>query len=313
MIKLPNEHKKMLTITLFIAVVAIFLYYFFIQPIATDVNSKKSIIADKKSKLSKTKWPLDVQRLTKLLEMKHNELVGTNSTKFAKDATGIKQRANLVLSESTKMFDNRIKKLFKEPADFLDEASRLDYQEEFNMVEDVLATRGIFVAEEVLNLSEDTNSAHIYQLILQIWGVDFLTKIVSENQMRFAKSDITVKNVNGKMIKVSKIKVMPVKKCFLYESSGVYLYEFPYKIVLHGKASNLNKLLSSLQKEGNFIPVSNFQIFVPPLLIKRGSSIYIEPGTMTVELVCSFFFRKPNSKGLQIHKKKIIKLIPRGT
>lgn len=309
---LPSEHKNVMGFAILILILTIAVYYFFVAPIVGDVQSKHNTIVDLKSKLQKTKWPLDPERLSKMLEIKNKELDGNLNATEARNATGVRQRANLVLNEATGMFMERIANMFAEPADFVDEVSRLDYQEEFNLVEEKLAKRGIYVSGEVMNISENTTSDYIYQLVLQIWGVDILTEIITKNKMKLAYSDKTIKDDKGKSRRVSKIQVMPVKGCFLYEGGDVYVYEFPYRMVLQGDVSNLYKLLAEFQEKKNFIPVSHMQIFVSPSLKQRASKLYLEPGTLTVELECSLFFIKPNSKGSEMKKTKIKQVAPAG-
>jgi hypothetical protein len=310
----PQQHKTLaLCVILFlVAVLAVSLLV--LRPRAQEVATAREEMTTLHGELEKTGWPLDSERLTRLLEETQRRLEGPRGRTETdpRTAIGVRNRAEAVLRASTAMFDGRIKEFFGTPEDFVREVSRLDYQEEFNQLERRLHADDIILAEEMLGLGENTSSAFTYQLLLQIWTLDELLKLVTANRLRPVKdAKVTISTDTGRR-QASKLTILPVRAYYLHmKDKEPYLLEMPVRMTLAGEANDVCGFLRALHGTGKFFPVSHLELSTEnPALRRPGDDGVLRVGRVVVNIECSTFFRLRADTPVQ--KPTEMNTLPRG-
>lgn len=310
--KWPKKHINLFAVLIFSLILCVAGFFLFIKPLNEKIRKDREFIVLTKTELRKKEWPLDSERLQKLLEYKKGLLDKVKDGENAYKATGLRKKSELLLKECTNTFEKRIKKIFVNPSDFSKEITRLDYQDEYNKVRDKLARKDIYFSEESLMIEDDSEDALIYPKVLQVWLVDEVVSLASKNSLRvLSNSNVKTKNDRGKIEPVAKIQLLPVIPYVLYEKSDiVYVMEFPVRISLRGTLDKFSGLLRDMQAGGKYFPISRLQIRSLPKWQEGESKTILNNRILDIELECSAFFRFSDSP--QKLKIKKIKLIPKG-
>jgi len=311
--KLSRQHNSLLVVFLLTVILLTGAHFLFIRPLAIKVSDDDIYIDENRNKLQKSGWPLDPERLHKLLELKNNRLNSSSSSGNLKQVSGVKEKSVLMLRKYTGVFTPRIKKIFSNPADFTKEVSRLDYQEEYNELEHKLARKGVFLSEKILNLGENTASPFIYQMVLQVWLLDSLAGQIFSNRLRFVNDEnILAKDERGGRRAAARIQFLPIRSYYLEAGDPeAYVLELPVRMALRGTLDNLNNFLAGLQENGCFFPVSHLQVLGIPELREGGKTITMQTGNLEIEVECSLFFRRPDD-GPTVKEPVEIKVLPTG-
>ena len=289
----PTQHRFLAVVMILLMLGSVAGFLLVARPKFAELEEERAAIRDKRGRLAKTGWPLDVKRLEALLQEMKTRLQGDGEREpeDARDAVCIKSRAALVLRDSTAVFNPKIKKFFGTTEDFMKGVSRLDYQEDFNRLEQALTGRGIVLDEEVLNLGEDKSSLYTYQLVLQVWTLEILTDMVAKHNMTFSQVPVAPKQ-DGRP--AARLTVLPVRAYFLsQEEKEPFVLEFPVGMTLHGQLEDVVEFLRTLQAKDTFLPVSHLELRTDD----PGASEYFGKGgrvnvdRVRVELECSAFFR----------------------
>ncbi len=306
-----REHKQIAAFLGIGLIGCVAVYILVLRPIRIKVADDSAMISRKRSELTSRNWPLEPDRLRAILERNLKKLNGTGDTaaQNARDASGLRRKSELVLKECTGTLIPRIKKIFQNPSDFFNGVTRLDYEEEFLEFESQLASRGIFLSEDVFGISSKTDSPHIAEMLLQIWTVDEITDIAFKNGIFIAreKGVFTVDD-RGKRRPVSRIRLLEPRRFKLQEKGSVYVTEFPVRLTLIADSQRLSAMFKHLQQGDTFLPVNRMQINVMPRLLEQEDKIQIDSRTLMVEIECSSFFRDPGDmpSSIQPEKKEII-------
>jgi Tfp pilus assembly protein PilO len=306
--KLPKQHIRLFIILAFTLLATLILYYVFINPKATTINNLKEEYNLKKSVLIKTKWPLDQNRLNFLLASKQKQLKG------GEKSNGLEKQMKITMNLATEMFNNNIKQFFSNPSDFVTDISLLDYQEEYNKLEQKLNSRYIFLSENITHIGENTINEKMYKPLLQVWTLSMLTDILSKAQLRLLKSKkIFIKQENGYSQRASLIQLQPIRQYFLYDDDAKpYLFEIPIRFTCTGSIEQLSHFLKIIQTKPYFLPVSHLQIKSSPRAQYQGNNYLIRTKMLIFEIECCSFFR-PNLKKIpQKRKEKTVKALPAG-
>ena len=313
----PAKHRNLGVLFILLGIGCFAVFLFVLRPKAQAVENARSEFTEIQGRLRKSGWPLDAERLEKLLDGVQRRLEGPKDTPGPGDVTaaiGIKNKADIVLRDATSMFKPKIEKFFGSTADFMKEASRLDYREEYNQLERRLAGEGIVLAEEVLNLGEGSSSPSTYQLLLQLYTLEAVLDLALESDLRPAKDpNVTVATeTNQRGVQAAKLTVLPMRPYFLRpEDKEPYVLEFPVRMTLRGKLEGVCRFLSRLHANGAFFPVTHFEMKTEnPALARPDSEGNVTIDRVEIEVECSAFFR-PSEKAPARAVKKVKKL-PRG-
>lgn len=311
--KWPKQHLNLLAILIFALILCGVGFFMLVKPMKEKIRDDREFIVQTKTELKKKRWPLDSERLQKLLEYKKSILSKNKDGENAYKATGLRNKSNLLLKECTNTFEKRIKKIFVNPSDFSKEITRLDYQDEYNNVRDKLAEKNIYFSEESLMLGDDSDGALIYPKVLQIWLVDEVLHLALKNSLHVVNDySVKVKDERGRMKNVANVKLLPVIPYALYEKDKkIYVMEFPIRVSLRGNLMNFTGFLRDVHSGGKYFPVSKLQIRSQPQWQEGESKTVLENSTLDIELECSAFFRFSENSPAKTQKRKI-KVVPRG-
>jgi len=260
-----------------------FLFFFLINPKKDELEEIRSSIENQRQRLKGANLPLDAKKLDDYLSRLKKDLEG-------KSENALFARSKEALAKAGDNFAERIKSEHGSVEFFMKNASRIDYQAEYDRVLKALFAKGLLVAPEVLKLSEDPQTPYIYQPLMQIWTVEKLTVLALE-------SGLAVCNAGGhrRLGKDGRapadIEVCSMKAYFAQEKeNNPYLLEFPVGISLEGDFNSCMKFISSLGKDGVFLPVRSFEIFaLPPRELVADSNGLVPPGMVQMKLVCSSY------------------------
>ncbi len=311
--KWSSRHRSLFAFTAFAFICCAAFYFLMIRPLQLKIASDMRYIDETQSKLRSSGWPLDSERLQKLLEHQKNSLERPSDAQSAYRAIGIKTKSTLLLEECTDVFNQRIKKIFVNPSDFVTEITRLDFQDEYNSIRNKLESKSIFFSEESLNIGNDTGSRQIYPLMLQIWLLDEVLSLALKNSLNIeSHPEIRVRTDSDQMRNAAKIKMLPVRSYSLHpKDDKPYVMEFPVRLSMRGTINQFSGFLRDLNSGGKFFPVSRIQVKAVPDFRETETDISLNNTTLEIEVECSAFFRSSDSVPETFQKEKI-KIIPAG-
>jgi len=290
----PRQHLVLFALTGALLALLLIIFLAVVRPKAAAVRDSRNLIANTRIELERSGWPLDPDRIASLLEMKRRELEGANRSapaKTARQATAVRDRSRLLLAETTALFDEPISRYFEHQADFVRDSSRLDFQDEYNQLEQQLAARNLFLAEPVLWLGERTTSPFNYQLLLQTWTAQRLAQLALNAGLQFrVVDDAGTTDEHGFTRKPIRLRLLPPRAYCLPKSSP-FLLEFPARLGLAGSPGQLFNFLASLHQAGVFLPVSRIEILALPGTSDNQQETAVGIAGLAIELECSSFFQ----------------------
>ena len=289
------QHRRLSGAMIAVVACSLLAYLFLARPRSKDVADIRHALEDKQRRLARAGWPLDAERLEALDANMKRQLEGNSRRRpgTAREATGTRSRAELVFREATSNFDSKVEELFGSTELFVKGVSRLDYEEEFSRLKQGLEAKGIFLAEEILNLGESTSSPYTYQLVLQVWTLDMLVNLALENQLQLVSAPgVSVASRAGEK-RAAQVVVLPMRAYYLdRDDDEPYVLEFPVRMSLECRLHNLVEFLQCLHAEGRFLPVRHMELFTgypgDQRCLENG---HVRVEQLRVELECSTFFR----------------------
>jgi len=308
MITWPSQHRNLAAIVGVVLVAFVVAYVLLIRPKQQEVARTRTEMETLQTKLVQKGWPLDSSRLDKLKEEKSKELV-----RFVK-------LSDEVLQDATRMFDPKITSLFENADNFRNNVSRLDYKEEFIQAEQHFRDQGVIFGEEVLKLSENSDSPYTYQLVLQLWTLRGLTDLALKYGLKPAVDPRvrTEGEAGAGSAPIAKLTVLPMRAYVSQPNEKEpYLLEFPVRMVLVGRLENLCNFLRALHgpyslvvppgakpadlPEHNFFPVSRLEVH-------KAMPSWGQPPADQIEadIQCSSFYRLRASVPKAVENKVMI-------
>ncbi|HRR28838.1 MAG TPA: hypothetical protein P5270_05695 [Victivallales bacterium] len=307
--KIPPQHKRLIFATFVLMLIFIAAFFLLINPLRKKVVEDEKYIENTTRELHKSGFPLDPGRLAATLQNKKNELDGYGNSE---KNSGIRYKTYSAIKFACTPLQNRAKKLFDNPADFARDVGRLDYQEEYNQLEQKLASRGIFLSDKILKLGEKSNAKDIYLLLLQVWMLDKISSIAIESGLRIqSEFSVVAQDEAGRKRMAAKMQFQPVIEYKIYESdANPYLIEIPLKVAFYGDTRKFIAFLSKIQEQSNFFVIRAFQLSLLPQIRKTETEISLVSENLSIELECSGFF---SPKEISETKKPTpVKIIPPG-
>lgn len=308
----PLQHRNLGAFALFVVLAAGGVYLFLLRPKAEELATMRQDVQDNQEKLGKAGWPLDSERLEKILEDMNKRLDGTTVQKQGQSLSipGLKQKTEHILREGAGMYTKQVTALCGSPEIFMKEVSRLDYQVEFDEMAQALKEHDIVLAEEILGIGENTSTPYTYQLMLQIWTLQFFIDLAIEHNLVPAKSHrVSVRLDDGRNAQASMLTVLPVRAYKLTPTDKQpYLMEFPVRMVLRGDLQNACNFLRALHTDGRFMPLNHLEIAGASPAKTAGGGFAVDKIIVNLEGCC--FFRPDEKAPAQTFKR--VKQIPRG-
>jgi hypothetical protein len=302
----PPQHKQLAVVMAVVAVACLGVYFFVVAPRKRENAALREEAATLRKRLRKAGWPLRADRLEAALADMKKRLEGPPGRKLDNpDAEGVKARAERVLAHAGAMFAPRIRRQFGTTEDFILNVSRLDFQMEFNRLQQKLSAAGIHLSPKLLGLAEDSSSPYTYQLMLQVWTLDLLADLLRDSGLAVCTNPaVTVRGESGKHPAARITMLPPVAYTVRRDDERPYLLEFPVRLQLTGTVEAAMKFIRSLTAGGNFLPVGHMQIFTEPPPrpdLRKGGTIQVD--TIRIDLECSAFFPLGNgSENLPTNK-----------
>lgn len=261
-----------------------------VRPRQQLVNEGIETLSRKRESLRKRGWPLDRERLEVLLEERRRILEGDGRA-----LAGLNARSEQVLHHATSLFRPQIQSRFGSDELFVRNASNIDFREAFNQLQHRCAGEGIWLAPEVLNLSETASTPYTYQVLLQVWTLDRLVDLVLDHRLLVAAHGGVEVSAGRRRHPAAGISMRPVKAYYLSAGSRQpYLVEIPVHMRLEGDLADVRQFLGSLVTETDFIPPMHAEIYAADPgddANRTDTGVLIQ--RVTLDVVCSSFFQFP--------------------
>ena len=286
-----NIHKITGAAALLVIAAQILVYFYILRPKFAEVQKAGNALKSAQSDLRKNNWPANIGVLSSIKREYKDRLEGDDED--GASLAALTEKAN---SKASSTFQTMISRDYSSIGEFMRNASRLDYQAEHNRVFSDIAKRGFVLNPVAVGLDENASSPYIYQLLLQLWTLEKVLNLVADSGLALQPIQVepqkdkrgNVRN-GGDEGEGSSVCVMPMKT-FVMKKPGPYLLEFPIALKLRGCLSSAMDLMSKLEGEGVFIPVSSFEMLaLPPARMERGADGNLVSGNMDFNLVCSSF------------------------
>ncbi len=316
----PKQHKVLLVVCLIFIAVAAATYALVVRPRVQSVKQLENSVTEREDTLRGEGWPVDPGELAADLGQKEGKL------------ERLKQNYSAVVHRAARTFETRLKAKLGDEAvkaplayvEFLTYLTRLDYEEDFAEITSKWNELGIVLHENVLNLSQDSVSPHVYQLIFHLWALERCVDLALEHNLAPVRVPVDVPvdgavadgtpaagpeaEIETKTIQAAKISVRRIRGYVLNgsENTTPYVVEFPIAMTVQCNMSELTAFLKSLHNETTFLPISRLQIRkIPPANATDDFAL------LQVDLECSaFLFLR---KELEVTPaKKEARILPRG-
>ena len=243
-------------------------------------------LVGKEKRLSKSKWPMQKESLEKILAEGKARLEGKD---------GLKAQSEAAMKLSCSALKGRMTaRGYDKTSDFMGGVLNSQFQQEFSEMQTRFEQRGVYVAPEVLNLSQKSKSKYNYQLLLQCWCVDMLADMVEKSGLHFRTHEtIQATALDGKRKGAALISVQPVTAFVLDEKKegAPFLLEFPVRLGVEGTLEQVTTFLQLLNVSGQFFGVRGFEIVAPPPAKSSGGQDDTNVETLQLNIECSAFLR----------------------
>ncbi|MCR4573591.1 MAG: hypothetical protein K5787_07470 [Lentisphaeria bacterium] len=262
------------------------LHILVIRPNILDAKDMRDELVGKEKRLSKSKWPMQKESLEKILAEGKARLEGKD---------GLKAQSEAAMKLSCSALKGRMTaRGYDKTSDFMGGVLNSQFQQEFSEMQTRFEQRGVYVAPEVLNLSQKSKSKYNYQLLLQCWCVDMLADMVEKSGLHFRTHEtIQAMSLDGKRKGAALISVQPVTAFVLEEKKegAPFLLEFPVRLGVEGTLEQVTTFLQLLNVSGQFFGVRGFEIVAPPPAKSSGGQGDTKVETLQLNIECSAFLR----------------------
>jgi hypothetical protein len=307
-----SKHRMLALAALLYAVLAAGLYLYVIRPQSQRVERLEQRAVNEAEALRQRNWPVDSDRLQAIMSRKQKELEQLRSL------------TKTILELATSAFDERIGERFENKANFMNHVTRLDYQEYFSQIEQNLGQRDIVLEKQVLNLSETSAAANVYQSVLQLWTVERVLNVALAHNLVPVKIPVTVDIAEGagtpaglavdavtpprsETRYVSNVSVQTVREYFLDPAAeSPYVLELPVTMTVRCTTKDLLGFLEAVSSRDTFTAVNLIQVRKTPPFQNQST-----PDLLRVDIECSTFFR-PDTAAASIRAPATLERLPPG-
>ena len=293
--KIHIKYYILLSVVIVFGIAAGLFYFYGVVPLDKRVQRKEQSISETAEGLSDRGWPGHPERLQRLLK------------KRRKESDLLKDKAKQLNKLVDTTFRDRIMESFgaeavQNPSTFRQYVSRLDYQEFYTSIISEWKSRNIFLSEELINLSKNTVSSHIYRLILKLWSLDTILNLATENGLSVVtvpesaepaeEADSAGLEANAEAgegdDKASLVQLPRVREYYLAESEEEpYLLGLPVVMEVTCTTGELMDFLRSLSSYDSLVVLNHIDIKKQPP--QNGGKDY--RNSLRVKLSCSTFYR----------------------
>ncbi|MBQ7650317.1 MAG: hypothetical protein IJS15_05115, partial [Victivallales bacterium] len=188
------------------------------------------------------------------------------------------KNSSLAMERCQVTFQDKLRAEYGNVHDFMRNASRMDYQAEYNRIIDASRKKDILLLPSSLNLDEEIGTQYMYQPLMQLWTVEKLLLLAVD-------AGLEVEAVKGGDRHAS-VSVKPMRAYYMKPGAErPYLLEFPVEITVMGGVRECLAYLDSLNGDGVFLPPVSFELFaMPPTAGQKAQG-----GMLKMHLVCSSF------------------------
>ena len=292
--KIYSKYYILAAVVIVFGIVAGLFHIYGVAPLKKRVQSREQSISETIESLRKRGWPVEHKRLEKLLSRRKNEFERLDK----------KNRHINQLIDTT--FRKRISEHFGEeavqnPRAFRQYVSRLDYQELYTSIISKWESREVFLTEELINLSKNTVSGHIYRLILKLWSLDTVLDLATENGLSVVTVSGTAESVDNGQTgteseKASLVLTPPVREYYLAQSDEApYLLGLPVAMEVKCTTRELMNFLRTLISHDALVVLNHIEIKKQPFENDENGKRY--RNSLKVKLSCSTFYRLGESGG----------------
>lgn len=278
MINWPFEYKILCAGATLFLVLVILGYLYFLRPWHIQLRRLEEKTMKKISFVTSHDWPVEPGVLEKLNKNKRQRLIS------------LKENLQSARKMAVNTFADNIREAFgvdsvEDPNQFINYATRLDYQERYSQTIEKWRERGVKLHPAVLNLEENSVSPYIYRLLLQLWTVDAVLEEIMESGLDVVSGRVTVPasgdkdTVDSEMLSIRSalVKLHPVRTYLIEEESEVpFLLEYPVEITLQGNSKEIELLLENMREKDRWISIDTVEIRKQPMNNMRSSSFSLE-------------------------------------
>ena len=260
-------YKVLLSVFILAVALQLFLVWMVFLPKQEELDVVKEDVDLILAKLRGSKWPMDAGKLENYIAELQLEIDGGKSP--------LVKNSMLAMERCQVTFKDKMRTDYGNVHDFMRNASRMDYQAEYNRIIDACKKKGILLNSSFLKLDEEIGTQYIYQPLMQLWTVEKLLSLATDAALEVDSAKGRDKN--------ALVTVKPMKAYFM--KPGVerpYLLEFPVEITVIGGVRECLAFLDSLNSNDVFLPPVSFEIFALPPSAGQG-------GKLKMHLVCSSF------------------------
>lgn len=322
----PKQHKILRACVLIFAAAAVAAHIVVVRPRQQSVAQLERSLTQREAEIRAHGWPANPAELGAILSRKQNEL-----RQIDRQAGAVNRR--MAGTFSARLAARLGEQAVREPlayVPFLTYLTRLDYEEDFGEIvekwkdEDDEGKR-VTLHEDVLHLSQNSVSPHVYQLIFHIWTVERLVDLALDSGLRPVNVPIQVPAPGapasdlppadpdaepGERLvtrHVAKVTALPSRGYLLnrQDDATPYIVEFPVAMTVRATMADLTAFLQALHDDETFLPVSRLQIRKIPPQTQGG-----EQNMLEVDLECSAFLMLREE--LKVAPREEARILPRG-
>ena len=281
---LPKRHKKLLHLTAAALFVTLVLMWFVIYPRVKWQASFREQIQSERTRLEKSKVPLDAKLLNDHIRECIDSLEDSHGNK------GLVSISDDIIERATRTFDDDIRETYP-PTDisssmelFYNNSTRIDYKDLYDRISSEFKEYDISISQKALEPDED-NSEPVFQLMLKLWTMRYLVRSAVKNNLSIDK------DADG----YSRINAMRTTAYTLAANEKPYLLEFPIVMRFNGTMDNFLSFMKSLQNNNLFLPMKTISVNSrPPSDFPPGESRDINE--LSFRVTCSSFFKTQPEK-----------------
>lgn len=299
----PAKHRNLLAVFIFLLIACLAYGYVRLRPVWNQYTETRDEKASLESRLTKSEWPKDPERLQAMLKDYDKKLKKDSGNGKGK---GLEDETKEILHKATSLFNAKIEGEYGTIPDFIQKASQTEYKDQYDRLDTYLQGKNININSTVFGMDELTSGPQKYQMLLKLWTVQAVVDCALKANMR-----ISQQNMGGghRGNRTAQIKVCQMKSYMLNDNdTAPYLLEFPVQMEITGTLDNFSAFVDSLFTEGRFLPITQMELVAlkpqsnpkrPPRPDENGEIRY---NNIVARVVCSSFFM-PNQLQQKVNVK----------
>lgn len=285
----PAQHRNLLLIVILLVIAFCIVGYIRIYPRWVEYTDLRDEKASIESKLLKSEWPKDPERLKAILSQLTKRLDKDNGNNNGK---GLKAETDEVMNKATSMFTEKIVDEYESIAFFIQRASQTEYKNQYDLLDSYFQGKNINIDNTVFGMNEMSSEPLKYQMLLKLWTTQAVVDCALQAKMRIISQRVAGGN-HGRPI--SMVSILPMQSYYMNEKDAApYLLEFPVHIEIMGTLENFSNFTDLLFKDGRFLPMTKLELAAVPPNLKNpprpDNEGNIYSSWIVARVTCSSFF-----------------------